>query len=339
MGLAVKGRLKIKDDGGDFEITKLGTPGPALTQTETALFAAIPSGKTALQNTNHASISSMKDALEKKLTAEFLGSAFKRNFGWFAVGAVISVLGFVISSFLIPNGDGVAGLVAAIFSAVWWSIIIGFSWTAMSKIRGSQGFFGKIAAAATMIFILPFAAVGVGIPTAMFFDGALSPVVLGLVGCAAVLVIMNAIFSFLLSAPTVEGRKLLDQIEGFRMYLKTAEEERLKVLNPPEKTPELFERYLPYALALDCENEWNAKFTKILAAAALAGATAPIWYSGNNWNSRNMGGLTNSLGNGLASSAASAAQAPGSSSSSGGGFSSGGGSSGGGGGGGGGGGW
>ena len=123
------------------------------------------------------------------------------------------------------------------------------------------------------------------------------------------------------------------------MYMKTAEEERLKILNPPEKTPELFERYLPYALALDCENEWNAKFTAVLAAAALAGATAPVWYSGSNWNSGNMGGFTESLGSSLATSAASASQAPGSSSSSGGGFSGGGGSSGGGGGGGGGGGW
>ena len=143
----------------------------------------------------------------------------------------------------------------------------------------------------------------------------------------------------LLSAPTVSGRQVLDQLEGFRMYMKTAEEERLKILNPPEKTPELFERYLPYALALDCENEWNEKFTAVLAAAALAGATAPVWYSGNNWNTDSMGGFTESLGSSLATSAASASQAPGSSSSSGGGFSGGGGSSGGGGGGGGGGGW
>jgi len=108
------------------------------------------------------------------------------------------------------------------------------------------------------------------------------------------------------------------------------------VLNPPEKTPELFERYLPYALALDCENEWNAKFTAVLAAAAAAGAAAPIWYSGSNWDYGRTGGFTDSLGRGLASSAASAATAPGSTSGSGGG---GGGFSGGGGGGGGGGGW
>ena len=71
------------------------------------------------------------------------------------------------------------------------------------------------------------------------------------------------------------GQKLLDQIEGFRLYLSTAEEERLKVLHPPEKTPELFERYLPYALALDCENEWNAKFAAVLAARRRGGLRRP----------------------------------------------------------------
>ena len=156
-----------------------------------------------------------------------------------------------------------------------------------------------------------------------------------LVGTGVVLGLLNVIFYQLLRAPTEMGQKLLDQIEGFRLYLSTAEEERLKVLHPPEKTPELFERYLPYALALDCENEWNAKFAAVLAAAAAAGAAGPAWYSGRQWNAGRSGGFTESLGRSLAASAAAASTAPGSSSSG----SGGGGSSGGGGGGGGGSGW
>jgi uncharacterized membrane protein len=189
------------------------------------------------------------------------------------------------------------------------------------------------------LFLIPFGIAGVAVPVFVMFTDALSPGIMMLVGTAVGLGIINVAFYYLLRAPTVSGRRVLDQLEGFRMYMTTAEEERLKILNPPEKTPELFERYLPYALALDCENEWNAKFTAVLAAAALAGATAPAWYSGSNWNTGSMGGFTDSLGSSLAASAASASQAPGSSSSSGGGFSGGGGSSGGGGGGGGGSGW
>src|ERR1044072_8913002 len=53
---------------------------------------------------------------------------------------------------------------------------------------------------------------------------------------------------------TAEGRRITDQIEGFRQYLGVAERDRLNALNPPEETAELFERYLPYAIALDVEN-------------------------------------------------------------------------------------
>ncbi|MDH3668858.1 MAG: DUF2207 domain-containing protein, partial [Paracoccaceae bacterium] len=72
------------------------------------------------------------------------------------------------------------------------------------------------------------------------------------------------------------GRKLLDQIEGFELYMRTAEEDRLELLNPPEQTPELFEQLLPHAVALGLSHEWSEKFAGVLAAA---GAPPPEWYS------------------------------------------------------------
>jgi uncharacterized membrane protein len=137
-----------------------------------------------------------------------------------------------------------------------------------------------------------------------------------------------------LQAPTVAGRKVMDQIEGFRQYLGVAEEDRLNALNPPDKTPELFERFLPYAIALDVENRWARRFAGVLAAAG-AGAAVSTWYAGNqNWRNDPVGFASN-LGGALSQTIASAATPPGSSD----GGSSGGGSSGGGGGGGGGSGW
>ncbi|MGB9141106.1 MAG: DUF2207 domain-containing protein [Aestuariivirga sp.] len=339
VGLAVKGRLKIADKDGDYEITKLQAQGPALTSAENTLFSATPSGTTALENSNHAAIGMMKEKLEDALTWEFEGSVFVRNIGWFWAGAALSIAGLLLSVLLMPEKDSFAGLFAAGWSGIWWGVILTIAWSSIKGIISGRGLITKMSSAASLLFLIPFGIAGVAVPVFMIFSKSLSPGIVMLVGTAIGLGIMNLVFYRLLRAPTLSGRKVLDQLEGFRMYMATAEEERLKVLNPPEKTPELFERYLPYALALDCENEWNDKFTAVLAAAALAGAAAPVWYSGSNWNSGNMGGFTESLGSGLATSAASAAQAPGSSSSSGGGFSGGGGSSGGGGGGGGGGGW
>jgi uncharacterized membrane protein len=139
-----------------------------------------------------------------------------------------------------------------------------------------------------------------------------------------------------LQAPTLAGRKVMDQIEGFRQYLGIAEEDRLNALNPPDKTPQLFERFLPYAIALDVENRWARRFAAVLAAAG-TGAAVGTWYAGRYDPSRDPVGFADHLGGALSSTIASAASPPGSSGGSGG--SGGGGSSGGGGGGGGGGGW
>jgi uncharacterized membrane protein len=133
-----------------------------------------------------------------------------------------------------------------------------------------------------------------------------------------------------IDAPTKEGRAVLDRIAGFKQYLSITERERLDRMHLPEDTPELFERYLPYAVALGVENRWADRFAGVLAAAAAQGQQGFGWYSGSGdpWN--NPGSFVNSMGSSLASTVSSASTAPGS---------GGGGSSGGGGGGGGGGGW
>jgi uncharacterized membrane protein YgcG len=135
-----------------------------------------------------------------------------------------------------------------------------------------------------------------------------------------------------LQAPTVAGRAVMDRIEGFRQYLGVAEEDRLNALNPPDKTPELFERFLPYAIALDVEVAWATRFAAVLATAGAAAAVG-AWYQGHDWANDPIG-FTHDLGGALSQTISSASSPPGS-----GGGSDGGGSSGGGGGGGGGSGW
>jgi len=150
------------------------------------------------------------------------------------------------------------------------------------------------------------------------------------------LLVLYGIYIYLIKAPTKLGTQTASELEGFKMYLKTAEENRLNFLTPPEKTPELFEKLLPYAIALDVENEWGKKFTNILKQFNYN----PDWYDGDKPFSSSK--FPSSFAGSFASSVSGALLSPASSSSSGGSWSSGssgGGSSGGGGGGGGGGGW
>ena len=336
VGLAVKGRVRITDDDDAFTLTRL-SPADAsakpLTGAEQAIYSTLPSGSLKLKQTNHVKLRAIKTALQKSLDAEYNGKVFLRNWGWFAIGLLISVACLLVAALLLPNGEGLGGLMAIFFLCVWWGVILSFGWSAIHGAIHQRGVLNKIGSLGLLLFLIPFVGGGIVMPAGFALTGALTPTLILMAAAAIVMGIVNVLFFYLLRAPTVPGRQLMDQIEGFRLYLATAEEERLKVLNPPEKTPELFERYLPYALALDCENEWNAKFTAVLAAAAAAGAAGPAWYSGSHWDSGRTGGFTDSLGSSLASSISSASTAPGSSSGSGGGGSSGGGGGGGGGGG------
>jgi uncharacterized membrane protein YgcG len=148
--------------------------------------------------------------------------------------------------------------------------------------------------------------------------------------------IVFRIFTKLLAAYSPEGRQLADKIEGFRMFLATADEKRFDLMTPPKKSLELYEKYLPFAIALGCEIEWGKKFEEIINTASLDGkvSTATAFSQSMSRDSQSFGSSFASSFSGAISSASSPP-----SSSSGGGSSFSGGSSGGGGGGGGGGGW
>jgi uncharacterized membrane protein len=138
---------------------------------------------------------------------------------------------------------------------------------------------------------------------------------------------------FWISAPTAEGRALLDKIAGFKQYLSITETERLDRMQAPRDTLQMFERWLPYAVALEVENRWADRFQSKLAAAAASGQQGFAWYTGSHSPWSDSSGFVNSVGSSLSSSISSASTAPGSSGGSGGGGSSGGGGGGGGGGG------
>jgi uncharacterized membrane protein YgcG len=145
-------------------------------------------------------------------------------------------------------------------------------------------------------------------------------------------VVLIAVFNHLLKAATPGGRALMDKLEGFRLYMDVAERDDLELRNPPEKTPELFERYLPFALALGVEQEWAEQFTDVFARLGEGGDYRPRWYHGD-FSPNRLSGFTSDVGSSLTSAIASSASPPGSSSGSGGGGFSGGGGGGGGGGG------
>lgn len=146
--------------------------------------------------------------------------------------------------------------------------------------------------------------------------------------------VMHAVYIYLLKTPTHRGRLLMDKLEGFKLYLEVAEKDDLNLRYPPDMSPQLFEQYLPFAIALGVEQAWADQFTAIFAQISEQPGNSyqPRWYHGR-FNPRAPGQFARSVGTEFNTVVAAAATPPGSSSGSGGGGFSGGGGGGGGGGG------
>jgi uncharacterized membrane protein len=144
---------------------------------------------------------------------------------------------------------------------------------------------------------------------------------------------LHGSFAFLLRAPTPVGRQVMDEIEGFEMYLDTAEQDRLDRMRSPRLTPEVFEMFLPYAFALGVQNGWCDRFAREFPREIAEGTYRTGWYHGDHSGLDGINHLSSNFSNDFSSAIVSASSPPGSSSGSGGGGSSGGGGGGGGGGG------
>ncbi len=338
ISMAVKGFLRIEDSDGAYTLKK---------QTGTAVKLAADEQKIAAQlfrsgdaivlaRQNHSAIGAAKNALKSSLALAYEKTHFVSNRKAFVTGVVVSAATVAASLVLSPDPEIV------VFLGIWlsiWSIGVVFLvvtvvklWTmvfAAARSLGTRA--GSLGAALFMTaFATPFFA---GEVFALTILAQSSPATAAQL---AVVAVLNVLFFHLLKAPTLLGRRILDKIEGFKMFLAATEADRLQRLYPAGKTPELYEKFLPYAFALGVEQQWSDQFADVLAAAAQPDGSRgyhPGWYSGSGWSPARIGGFAGSVGSALSGAISSSSTAPGSRSGGGGGGSSGGGGGGGGGGG------
>ncbi len=72
------------------------------------------------------------------------------------------------------------------------------------------------------------------------------------------------VFGRIMPARTVPGARALEQVLGFEEFLRRVEENYERVV----KTPEMFERFLPFAMAFGVERKWAKAFQGHPARAA-----------------------------------------------------------------------
>lgn len=86
-----------------------------------------------------------------------------------------------------------------------------------------------------------------------------------------VIAIVSFAVSFLIRQRTDRGHELLQKITGFKMFLESAEKERLEML--VEENPSYYYDILPYAYVLGVSDVWTKNFEDIVIPP-------PNWYSG-----------------------------------------------------------
>jgi len=335
--LAVKGLVVLdKDVTKKNTVTSTGDSLEGLPDEEEALLRYFQSrGSVTIDKSTGRELASKKTEFLSAVQKPAKGFYFKNNIGHILVSVVLSLAALatlVLSGTLDPGW-----LFAAVFAGVFLgipSIAVGSAW--------GRGGVSRLFGIAVLVFFAANA-LSVFMPVLgdVFKSGMLSDIA-GSIPFAVIAVLsivaINIVFAVLMRAPTVKGRKAMDEIAGFRMYLDTAEKQRLNFVSEPEMTVSRFETILPFAIALGVEKPWTERFENDLARNAVRGyrgtTYSPAWSSGYDFSSGSMSRDVAAMASGM--SAAMIASQPSSSSGSGGG---GGGGSGGGGGGGGGGGW
>ena len=140
------------------------------------------------------------------------------------------------------------------------------------KVRGRWIAFGIVSAVVT-IFAGGVIASLVGAAPAAFT----------VAGIAIGLIIL--IIGYHMPARTILGARTLEKVLGFGEFMERVDKERFERV---VKTPEMFERYLPYAMALGVEKKWARAFKDIYMEP-------PTWYAGSSMHAFNASSFSTRL--------------------------------------------
>lgn len=97
----------------------------------------------------------------------------------------------------------------------------------------------------------------------------------GFIGIVSAVItgVIVVVFGYLMPARTKRGVLAREHILGLKLYMSVAEKRRIEFHNAPEKNPAVFEKLLPYAIALGVEKQWAKQFEGIYMEQ-------PNWYHG-----------------------------------------------------------
>ncbi|MDD5020850.1 MAG: DUF2207 domain-containing protein [Endomicrobiaceae bacterium] len=239
VSLALKGIIEIEYDSLQSAYVlknKLNTIAPELSDEENAAYRTlfpVDSSSHVVLSGYVKKIAEARKNLISSLKTQESGNYFKKNILW-----SLPLCLFIL--FLAAYGQ-ISGLI--IFAALFFAIIF----TKEDSIPWFLTFF----VAFTLSIIngnVPF-----------FFSDSFFIFTIGFI-C---LVIISILITKSFRRYTEKGRFLMDEIDGFKQYIKSVEEYRVE-LSDPTNAQKIFCDYLPFAIAFKMDNKWINSFGKIL---------------------------------------------------------------------------
>ncbi|MEM6586682.1 MAG: DUF2207 domain-containing protein, partial [Pseudomonadota bacterium] len=255
VSLGAKGVINIEEADKKITVRRRTDNQPgALPPGEAALLQKLFYGSEAItfNRSNSSRLIKATTGFSKAVTGEHKGRYFKWNTGYAIIAVVIAVVALFAFLATFPATDDIA--IGMIFHFLG-GLGVGFAaTTAYAKYTGRAPHvsgFGAVAYTVASLGVVAFLYF-------LFHQVSFTGTGVFVTGWAIQLTMIAAfLMGFtitslgkLLFAPTPEGQALMDEIEGFRLYLSVAEKDRLNMIDAPDFSLELFERFLPYAIAL-----------------------------------------------------------------------------------------
>jgi len=122
------------------------------------------------------------------------------------------------------------------------------------------------------LILIPIVLTFVGPPVLSIFSQVPDELIAVVFSSLMICIVLFALFAT--ERRTTKGYEALWHLEGFKQFLSVTEKERYKFHNAPEKNPQQFMEYLPYAIAFGVEKEWAEVFKGIQIEP-------PSWYAGD----------------------------------------------------------
>jgi hypothetical protein len=273
--LATRGCLRVEPQDGKYQLSRLMSDraaeaklAPEEKRVLTMLFEDGPEivltpsldQRNAAQNTRYVF------AIQQELSKGMDGLYFTKHAGVIALG----VLGTVLAALwlaAIALGRDTSG---AVFSTMWIlfaGLIIGllfevsFLPACKTALRCGGGWVKLLPGAAALA-----AFAGVIVYLLRELGEGVSPAFAIMI---AALLLVNLGWGPQLKRRTQQGRQVLDQIAGFRVFLEKVEQDRLDKLNSADEPPQILDEHLPYAIALEVQEAWGDHLAQTFLTATV----------------------------------------------------------------------